>query len=324
MSKRSDISAGRLPATPARRPRGRGVSRRGPGRGAARRRRARAADLRARRHHEPPADLGSRLPAAGRRCSRPRRAPAGSRCSSSISAATARRGPRAGSPTRPALEGLMTGIACHGGLTQIGRVLDHAGAPPPGAASPRWSSSATRWRRTSIALCHAAGRLALRDTRAFMFHEGGDPAATARLPRDRPDDRRRLPAVRRARRRASSRALLAAVAAYAAGGRAALEAAGTGGGAAAARRPPAMTAPLWAALALLAVGAVGDLRRRLPPAAALAAVGARRGRRPRRPADVRAGGAGWRSSASASGAAARRGRRTPAGRLRGRERRPAR
>ena len=126
-----------------------------------------------------------------------------------------------------ALKRLMTGIACHGGLTQIGRVLDHAVRAAPRRRSRRWSTSATPWRRTSTASARQAGALGLRNTRAFMFHEGGDPAAArafreiarltggAYLPFD-------------ARAAGELRALLAAVGAYAAGGRPALEAAGTG------------------------------------------------------------------------------------------------
>jgi hypothetical protein len=76
------------------------------------------------------------------------------------------------------------------------------------------------------ALCHKAGELALRNTRAFMFHEGGNPRVAgvfreiarltggAYLPFD-------------ARAAHELRALLGAVGAYAAGGRAALEAAET-------------------------------------------------------------------------------------------------
>ena len=76
-------------------------------------------------------------------------------------------------------------------------------------------------------LCDKAGRLALRNTRAFLFHEGRDPAAArafreiarltggAYLPFD-------------AGAAGELAALLGAVAAYAAGGRAALEASGTG------------------------------------------------------------------------------------------------
>jgi hypothetical protein len=125
------------------------------------------------------------------------------------------------------LKRLMTGIACHGGLTQIERVLEHAAraskAAPVGALVLVGDAAEEGIDR----LCHLAGELALRGTRAFCFHEGRDPAAGrafreiaritggAYLPFD-------------ARAAGELRALLGAVGAYAAGGRMALEAAGTG------------------------------------------------------------------------------------------------
>lgn len=130
-------------------------------------------------------------------------------------------------PDAAALKRLMTGIACHGGLTQIGRVLDHAlreaGRQP--VAALVYVGDAME--ENVDALCRTAGELGLRGTRAFMFHEGADPVAGgafreiarltggAYLPFD-------------ARAAGELRALLAAVGAYVAGGRAALEAAGTG------------------------------------------------------------------------------------------------
>ena len=126
---------------------------------------------------------------------------------------------------------LMTGITCHGGLTQIGRVLDHASdvAAKRGLAALVYVGDAME--EDGDRLCAQAATLALRGTRVFMFHEGGDAAAgavfreIARLTRGvyLPFDA------------ASARelgALLAAIGAFAAGGRPALEAAGT----AAARR----------------------------------------------------------------------------------------
>ncbi len=126
-----------------------------------------------------------------------------------------------------ALKGLMTGIACHGGLTQIGRVLDHAARTAAKVPVAALVFVGDAMEEDVDALCQKAGALALRGTRAFMFHEGGEPAAArafreiarltggAYLPFD-------------ARAAGELRALLGAVAAYAAGGRAALEAAGTG------------------------------------------------------------------------------------------------
>ena len=49
-----------------------------------------------------------------------------------------------------ALKSLMTRIDCRGGHTQIGKVLSHTLRKPRANASTPWSSSAMRWRRTSI------------------------------------------------------------------------------------------------------------------------------------------------------------------------------
>ncbi len=125
------------------------------------------------------------------------------------------------------LKRLMTGIACHGGLTQIGRVLEHAAraaaVAPVGALVLVGDAAEEDIDR----LCHSAGALALHGTRAFCFHEGRDPAAArafreiARLTGGAysPFDSRAA---------GELRALLGAVGAYAAGGRDALEALGTG------------------------------------------------------------------------------------------------
>lgn len=125
-----------------------------------------------------------------------------------------------------ALKRVMSGIACHGGLTQIGRILDHAikvAAQAPVAALV-FVGDATE--EDIDRLCDKAGRLGLRGTRAFMFLEGADAAARrafgeiarltggALLPFD-------------TRAAGELGALLAAVGAYAAGGRAALEASRT-------------------------------------------------------------------------------------------------
>jgi hypothetical protein len=129
------------------------------------------------------------------------------------------------------LRKLMSGINCHGGLTQIGRVLDHAleaTAKQPVAALVYVGDA---MEEDVDALCAKAGVLGLRNTKAFMFLEGRNSAAKqafceiarltggAMLPFDRGSA-------------AELRALLGAVATYAAGGRRALKASGT----AAARR----------------------------------------------------------------------------------------
>jgi hypothetical protein len=125
-----------------------------------------------------------------------------------------------------ALTRLMTGIACHGGLTQNGRVLEHAVRAAAKAPVAALVYVGDAMEENVDRLCQTAGELGLRNTRAFMFHEGGDPAAAqafreiARL-----TGGAYLPF--NARSAAELRALLAAVGAYAAGGRPALEAAGT-------------------------------------------------------------------------------------------------
>ena len=163
----------------------------------------------------------------------------------------------------------MTGIACQGGLTQIGRVLDHAVARRPQGAG---RGAGLRRRRDG-----GGRRPALRARRASSACATPGPSCSTRAPTRPPRGAFReiarltggayLPFDTRAAGELG--ALLAAVGAYAAGGRAALEAAGTGR-AAPARRPRAMTAPLWAALALLAIGA-RLISARLPPRRAAAA-----------------------------------------------------
>lgn len=125
------------------------------------------------------------------------------------------------------LKRLMAGIACHGGLTQIGRVLDHATKAAAEAPVGALVFVGDAVEEDVDRLCAQAGALGLRGTRAFLFLEGRDPVAErtfreiARLTGGvcLPFD------VRSAGELAS---LLGAVAVYAAGGRKALEAAGTG------------------------------------------------------------------------------------------------
>lgn len=120
---------------------------------------------------------------------------------------------------------VMAGINCHGGLTQIGRVLDHAAKEAKRAPVAALAYVGDAMEENVDALCAKAGELALRNTRAFMFLEGRDPAAErafreiARL-----TGGVMLPFDRNAA--GELRALLRAVATYAAGGRAALEATG--------------------------------------------------------------------------------------------------
>jgi len=122
---------------------------------------------------------------------------------------------------------LMTGIACHGGMTQIARVLEYAGREAARRPLAALVYVGDAMEEDVDRLCALAGTLAMRGTRAFMFHEGRDPVAgqafreIARLTRGvyLPFD---------ARAAGELRALLAAIGAYAAGGRPALEASGTG------------------------------------------------------------------------------------------------
>jgi hypothetical protein len=126
-----------------------------------------------------------------------------------------------------ALKRLMTGIACHGGLTQIGRVLEHAereAAKRPLAALVYVGDS---MEEEIDRLCGLAGALGVRGTRAFLFHEGRDPVA-ARAFREIARLTRGVYLPFDARAAGELKALLGAVGAWAAGGRPALEAAGSG------------------------------------------------------------------------------------------------
>jgi hypothetical protein len=126
-----------------------------------------------------------------------------------------------------ALKRLMTGIACHGGLTQIGRVLEHAereASKRPLAALVYVGDS---MEEDIDRLCGLAGALGVRGTRAFLFHEGRDPVA-ARAFREIARLTRGVYLPFDASAAGELKALLGAVGAWAAGGRPALEAAGTG------------------------------------------------------------------------------------------------
>lgn len=126
-----------------------------------------------------------------------------------------------------ALGRVMAGIACRGGLTQIGRVLDHAAREAARAPVAALAYVGDAMEENVDALAAKAGALALRNVRAFMFLEGRDPAAE-RAYREiaRLTGGVLLPFDRRAAGELA--ALLRAVATFAAGGRAALEAAGDG------------------------------------------------------------------------------------------------
>jgi hypothetical protein len=125
-----------------------------------------------------------------------------------------------------ALKRLMTGIACHGGLTQIGRVLEHANRVAATAPLAALVFVGDAMEENADALCEQAGRLALRNTSAFMFHEGDDLRVAAAFREiARITGGAYLPFDARAAN--ELRALLGAVGAFAAGGRAALDASGS-------------------------------------------------------------------------------------------------
>ena len=125
-----------------------------------------------------------------------------------------------------ALRRMMVKIACHGGLTQIGRILDHVLAETAKHPVAALAYVGDAMEENVDLLCDKAGKLAVRGTRTFMFLEGRDPAAErayrelARLTRGA-----MLPFNRSAADELSE--LLGAVATYAAGGRHALKASGT-------------------------------------------------------------------------------------------------
>lgn len=120
----------------------------------------------------------------------------------------------------------MTGIACRGGMTQIGRVLDHTAREAAKEPVAALAFVGDAMEENIDVLAAKAGELALRNVRAFMFLEGRDPAAERAFREiSRITGGVFLPFDRRAAD--ELRALLAAVAIFAAGGRAALEKHGT-------------------------------------------------------------------------------------------------
>lgn len=124
-----------------------------------------------------------------------------------------------------ALRDLMTGIDCRGGQTQIAKVLAHANKETSARRVDALVYIGDAMEENPDRLCHLAGELGLKGTRAFVFQEGSDPGAErtfreiARLSggawfRLGPDSARELSE------------LLAAIAVYASGGHVALEARG--------------------------------------------------------------------------------------------------
>ena len=122
-----------------------------------------------------------------------------------------------------ALRDLMVKIDCRGGHTQIGKVLAHVRREAEKRPVAALTFVGDAMEENPDHLCQLAGEVGLLGVRAFMFHEGSDPAAgrtfreIARVTRGAylPFDRASA---------AELRALLKAVATYAAGGLKALEA----------------------------------------------------------------------------------------------------
>jgi hypothetical protein len=120
------------------------------------------------------------------------------------------------------LTGLMERIGCRGGHTQILRVLDHVRGETRDKPVHALVYVGDAMEERLDDLCALAGELGLSGVKAFMFHEGGDPAAERAF-----REIARLTGGAYARFDASApaelAALLRAAAAYAAGGRMALE-----------------------------------------------------------------------------------------------------
>lgn len=120
-----------------------------------------------------------------------------------------------------ALARLMGGIACRGGITQIGRMLAHARAELEKGPVDAIVHIGDACEEPADPLCNLAGEIGLKGTPIFLFQEGRDGTAhtafaeIARLTRGA---HLRFDALSAER----LRMLLRAVAAYAAGGRAAL------------------------------------------------------------------------------------------------------
>jgi len=122
-----------------------------------------------------------------------------------------------------ALAGLMRQVACHGGYTQIGKVLAHARRESEKARISALVYVGDAVEEPVDELAGRAGELALLGVPAFLFQEGDEAAATRAF-----REIARLTKGAHCRfgpgAAAELRELLTAVAVYAAGGRKALEA----------------------------------------------------------------------------------------------------
>ncbi|WP_428029891.1 VWA domain-containing protein [Ancylobacter sp.] len=121
------------------------------------------------------------------------------------------------------LGALMARIQVQGGRTQIGRVLNHAGAQAAKGHVGALVFVGDAMEENVDALCAEAGPLALRGVPAFMFQEGGD-IATERAFREIARLTKGAYCRFDAGASAELRALLRAAASYAAGGSKALAA----------------------------------------------------------------------------------------------------
>lgn len=77
------------------------------------------------------------------------------------------------------LLGLMSGVRCLGGITQIGRVLRHALQETRSQPVKAVVFIGDCCEESVDELCHAAGELGMLRTPVFMFQEGADPHARA-------------------------------------------------------------------------------------------------------------------------------------------------
>lgn len=121
-----------------------------------------------------------------------------------------------------ALQRLMSSVKCAGGLTQIGRVLDHAVRETRKQRVNALVYVGDAMEESIDPLTHKAATMGLNGIPAFMFHEGYDPTAERAF-----REIAKLSGGAYCRFDASSakilKDLLAAVAVYASGGRKALD-----------------------------------------------------------------------------------------------------
>ena len=123
------------------------------------------------------------------------------------------------------LRDLMVRITCRGGMTQIKRVLSHARRETQKKPVTALVYVGDAMEENIDELCELAGKLGLRNVKAFMFHDGRDrQTEIAYREIARLTGGAYLPFSTASA--ADLKALLGAVATYAAGGRKALEAAG--------------------------------------------------------------------------------------------------